>query len=490
MKVLFATSEVHPLIKTGGLADVSAGLPRALKNLRNDVRIILPAYRGVLEKIEKKKTVATISVSGARDSVQILETRLPSTTIKVYLVHAPWCFDRSEGPYVDSNGQDWPDNAQRFTLFARAAAILALNQADLDWQPDVVHCNDWQTGLIPPLLSQFSKRPATVFTVHNLAYHGLADRQTFQQLKLPAEWWSLHALEFHGGMSFIKGGLVFADWITTVSATYAKEIRTKQFGCGLEQLLEYRKHRLTGILNGVDYKTWSPGKDALIPQPYTARNLKLKIQNKLALQEHFGLTVGPDIPVFAHVGRLEEQKGIDLLLAALPKLRKRNMQIVIVGTGQPNLEEKLSQAAAQHSEKLGIHIGYDENLAHLLEAGADAFLMPSRFEPCGLNQMYSLRYGTLPIVRCTGGLADTVVDTTDTTLSNGTATGFVFRDASPQALLLAIERALTLYKQPNLWNKVMRVAMKQDFSWNRSAKHYMELYQGVLGEQPELEISV
>jgi starch synthase len=290
-------------------------------------------------------------------------------------------------------------------------------------------------------------------------------------------------------MSFIKGGLVFADWITTVSATYAKEIRTKQFGCGLEQLLEHRKHRLTGILNGVDYKTWSPGKDALIPQPYTARSMKLKFQNKLALQERFGLTVDPKIPVFAHVGRLEEQKGIDLVLAALPKLQKRNMQIIIVGTGQPRLEEELSRAAAQHPEKLGIHIGYDENLAHLLEAGADAFLMPSRFEPCGLNQMYSLRYGTLPIVRRTGGLADTVVDTTDTTLSDGTATGFVFRDASPQALLLAIERALALYKQPTLWNKVMRVAMKQDFSWSQSAKRYLELYQGVLREQLELRIS-
>ena len=489
MRILFATSEVHPFIKTGGLADVSAGLPRALKNLRNDVRIILPAYREVLQKIEKKKTVATIAVSGARDSVQILETRLPSTTIKLYLVHAPWCFDRTGGPYVDANGQEWPDNAQRFTLFARAAAILALNQADLDWQPDVVHCNDWQTGLMPPLLSQFSKRPATVFTVHNLAYHGLADRQTFQQLKLPAEWWSLHALEFHGDMSFIKGGLVFADWITTVSATYAKEIRTKQFGCGLEQLLEHRKHRLTGVLNGVDYKTWSPGKDALIPQPYTARSMKLKIQNKLALQDRFGLATDPKIPVFAHVGRLEEQKGIDLVLAALPKLQQRNIQIVIVGTGQPRLEEELSHAAARHPEKLGIHIGYDENLAHLLEAGADTFLMPSRFEPCGLNQMYSLRYGTLPIVRRTGGLADTVVDTTDTTLSDGTATGFVFRDASPQALLLAIERALALYKQPTLWNKVMRVAMKQDFSWGRSAKHYMDLYQGVLREQLALQIS-
>ncbi len=489
MKVLFATSEVHPLIKTGGLADVSAGLPRALKNLRNDVRIILPAYREVLQKVEKKKTVATISVAGARDPVQILETRLPATTVKLYLVHAPWCFDRTGGPYVDSKGLDWPDNAQRFTLFARVAAILALNQVGLDWQPDVVHCNDWQTGLIPALLSQSSKRPATVFTIHNLAYHGLTDWQTFQQLELPAEWWSLHALEFHGDMSFIKGGLVFSDWITTVSPTYAKEIRTKQFGCGLERLLEHRKHRLTGILNGVDYKTWSPGKDPLIPQPYTARNMQLKTQNKHALQEHFGLTVDTQIPVFAHVGRLEEQKGIDFLLAALPKLQQRNIQIVIVGTGQPRLEEELSHAAARHPEKLGIHIGYDENLAHLLEAGADTFLMPSRFEPCGLNQMYSLRYGTLPIVRRTGGLADTVVDTTDTTLADGTATGFVFRDARSQALLLAIERALALYKQPNLWHKVMRVAMKQDFSWGRSAQRYLELYQGVLQEQPGLRIS-
>ena len=313
--------------------------------------------------------------------------------------------------------------------------MLALNQAGLDWQPDLVHCNDWQTGLVPALLAQQRQRPATLFTIHNLAYQGLFDRKIFDSLSLPADWWSLDKLEFHHQLSFIKGGLVYADWITTVSPTYAREIRTPAFGCGLAGLLSHRKENLTGILNGVDYQVWSPNTDNLIVQKYTARTLERKLANKQALQKTFGLPQRADLPLLGHVGRLVEQKGLDLVLKLIPKLVKRSLQLVVLGTGQPKLETALRQAALKYPGQIAVRIEYDEQLSHLLEAGSDIFLMPSRFEPCGLNQIYSLRYGTPPIVRNTGGLADTIVDTNAATLADGSANGFSFDKISPTALL-------------------------------------------------------
>ena len=476
MKILFASSEAHPLIKTGGLADVSGALPKALHDLKQDVRLILPAYQSVLEKIGPARTLATLKLTAAAEPVQILQTTLPGTEVPVYLVAAPRSFERPGNPYTGPDGSDWPDNAQRFALFARAIVELAQDRIGLGWRPDLVHCNDWQTGLVPALLQLEKPRPATIFTIHNLAYQGLFDWTEFQDLLLPYDWWSMYALEFHGQLSFIKGGLVFADQLTTVSPTYAEEIRTPAFGYGLEGLLNYRAADLTGILNGADYEQWDPASDPLLEHHFNRRSLKGKAANKQTLQKAFGLPDAPKVPLFAHVGRLVEQKGIDLLLAILPALLQRPLQLIVLGTGQGQLETALRSAQAKFSTQLGVRIGYDEPLAHRIEAGADAFLMPSRFEPCGLNQIYSLRYGTLPIVRRTGGLADTVIDSNQAARDAGSATGFVFETAEPAALLAAIDRALGLYSQPKAWLRVVKAAMGQDYSWTRSARRYLELY--------------
>ncbi|HEB98954.1 MAG TPA: glycogen synthase GlgA [Thiotrichales bacterium] len=480
MKILFATSEAHPLIKTGGLADVSGALPRALRNLRHDLRLVLPAYRSVLEKVDDARPVATLEIAGAGEEVRLLETRLPHSQVKVWLVDAPACFDRPGNPYVGPDGHDWPDNAWRFAVFARALVEIARDRAGLGWRPDVLHANDWQTGLAPALLTLEPERPATVFTIHNLAYQGLFDRATFAALGLPAQWWHYEALEFHGQLSFIKGGLAFADQLTTVSPTYAEEICTPAFGYGLEGLLAHRREALTGILNGADYEHWNPGKDPHLPAHYNGRSLKGKAENKAALQREFNLPEEPGVPLLAHIGRLVEQKGVDLILDCLPALMEKRLQLVILGSGEAGLETALREAAAAHPDRIGVRIGYDEPLAHRIEAGADIFLMPSRFEPCGLNQIYSLRYGTVPVVRRTGGLADTVVDATEESLRDGTATGFQFDAAEAGALQAAIERALGLYAQPPVWRRIQAAGMRQDFSWKKSARRYTEIYQRAL----------
>ncbi len=470
MNILFASSEAHPLIKTGGLADVCGSLPRALKNAKQDVRLVLPAYPAAIRHAGKLTLTGTIDLPGANTPVRLLQGRLPGTRVKLYLIDAPRHFDRTGNPYTNASGKDWSDNAARFALFARAVCALALNQAGQDWQPDLVHCNDWQTGLVPALLTQAQKRPATVFTIHNLAYQGLFNRKTFESLDLPADWWSLDKLEFHQQLSFIKGGLVYADWITTVSPTYAEEICTPAFGCGLNGLLTHRQDTLTGILNGADYRVWSPAKDKLLPQTYTARTLEDKQVNKRALQKAFGLPELADTPLLGHVGRLVEQKGLDLVLKLIPELVKRQLQLVILGTGQAKLESSLRAAALAHPQQIAVRIEYDEKLSHLLEAGSDIFLMPSRFEPCGLNQIYSLRYGTPPVVRHTGGLADTVTD----------SNGFSFDKIDSAALLNAIDRALESYAETSGWQQLQRNGMAADFSWSRSARVYLELYEQVL----------
>ncbi|MBI5040019.1 MAG: glycogen synthase GlgA [Gammaproteobacteria bacterium] len=476
MKILFASSEAHPLIKTGGLADVSGALPKALRDLKQDVRLVLPAYQELLARAGHLTEVARLALTGSVEPVRVLEGVLPGSAVPVYLIDAPLCFDRPGNPYSGPDGKDWPDNAQRFAVFCRAIVELAQDRVGLNWRPDRVHCNDWQTGLVPALLSLETPRPATIFTVHNLAYQGLFDQAGFLALDLPSTWWSMHALEFHGHLSFIKGGLVFADALTTVSPTYAAEIRTPEFGCGLDGLLNQRAAQLTGILNGADYALWDPASDPLLDAHFSRQSLKGKDANKQALQQFFGLPTDARLPLFAHIGRLVEQKGIDLVLDILPELMRRPLQLAMLGSGQAAFEAALRAAQTVYPERLGIRIGYDEGLAHRIEAGADLFLMPSRFEPCGLNQIYSLRYGTLPIVRRTGGLADTVVDATPASLDAGTATGFVFDAATPEALLACIDRALRLYTQRTAWTRAIKNAMAQDFSWARSAQLYLKLY--------------
>lgn len=479
--ILFATSEVHPLIKTGGLADVSGALPVAVKALRRDIRIIMPAYRTAIENAGRVVRVATLRLEGVSTPIHILEGRLPGSSVIVWLIDSPQHFDRPGNPYLGPDGLDWPDNAQRFAVFARAVTAIALNEAGLSWQPDIVHCNDWQCGLIPALLALTPQRPATLFTIHNLAYQGLFPYSTFRDLKLPDSLWSMYTMEFHNKFSFIKGGLVYADMLTTVSPTYAREICTPDYGCGLDTLLTFRSDRLTGILNGVEYGQWNPAKDDYIAQQYNVFTLRHKTANKLDLQHRAGLPEDSDIPLIGLIGRLVAQKGFDLLLDVLPELMRQSVQIVLLGSGEDTLEKSFRQAVSMYPRQLSAHIGFSEALAHQIEGGADMFLMPSRYEPCGLNQIYSLRYGTVPIVRRTGGLADTVVDATDDAIRNGTASGYVFDEPTSTALTDAVNRALTDYAEyPRIWKKLVFNGMQQDFSWRRSARQYITLYQQAL----------
>jgi starch synthase len=475
-KILFASSETHPLIKTGGLADVAGSLPVALADLEQDIRIIMPNYADI-KNCEPGRYLCSVRVNNC--DVNLLETRLPEANVIVWLVDYSPFFNVPGNPYLDETGKPWPDIGDRFALFCRIIVEVAMNRAYLDWKPDVVHCNDWQTGLVPALLSLEDHRPATLFTIHNMAYQGLFPGNAYTLLNLPGQLWHPDGLEYHGMLSFIKGGLRFADRITTVSPTYAEEIQKPEFGYGLEGLLSYRRDALSGIINGIDTSVWNPEKDDYISQNYSAKTLAAKQQNKAALQEQLGLPVNPDLPLFALIGRLVDQKGIDLVLSCLPEMTNLPLQFALLGSGDKSIELKLQEFARLYPEKFAITIGYNERLAHQIEAGADIFLMPSRFEPCGLNQMYSQRYGTIPIVRKTGGLADTVVDSLPESMKNGTASGLVFNDAVPAGLLEAIKRSLILYADKPAWKKIQRNAMSKDFSWLNSASQYLALYREI-----------
>ncbi len=482
-KILFSSSEVHPLIKTGGLADVSGSLPIALRQQGHDIRIIMPAYRKCLEKLDKIYTIATIKLEGFHLPIEILQSTLPGTDVTLWLVHSPQHFDREGGPYSAPSGEDWEDNAARFTLFSRAVAALAMNQAGLDWQPDVLHCSDWQTALTPALIADLPNRPVTVFTIHNLAYQGLFSREIFDALDLPETFWQSEGLEFYGLLSLIKGGLIYADHITTVSPTYAKEICSYEFGYGLEGLLSLRakQGRLSGILNGIDNNEWNPETDSYLTKTYSIKNIRNKFINKSSLQKYFGLPEKENILLIGLISRLVSQKGIDLTLDAVTKLLESgaNIQLACLGSGAADYEQDLRVLRARFPDKVGVDIGYNEVLAHQIEAGSDVFLMPSRFEPCGLNQLYSLRYGTLPIVRNTGGLADTVVDATENNRKNGTATGFKFDESTAEALEETIYRTLELFQRPRIWRKMMIMAMEQNYSWEQSADAYVKLYESL-----------
>lgn len=479
-KILFASSEVHPLVKTGGLADVSASLPIALRQSGQDVRIILPAYRQCLEALTEIRTVATIKLDGFHSPIEILESILPDSDVPLWLVHSPEHFDRDGGPYGKAGEGDWPDNAARFALFSRAIVALATNQAGLDWQPDLLHCNDWQTGLALALIYDVPNRPATIFTIHNLAYQGLYSRDVFDMLDLPKIFWHSDSLEFYDLLSFMKGGLVYADHVTTVSPTYAKEICTYEFGYGLEGLLSERaaEGELTGILNGIDHNEWNPASDPHISKAYSVETLRNKLENKADIQRYFSLPEKEEVLVMGLVSRLVSQKGIDITLGAVSSLLEAgaDIQLVCLGSGEPSYEQDLRVLRARFPDKVGVQIGYSEPLAHKIEAGADVFLMPSRFEPCGLNQLYSLRYGTLPVVRNTGGLADSVVDANEENRKSEIATGFKFEDSTPEALEKCLLRAIDLFQRPRIWRKTVITAMKQNYSWKKSAKRYEKLY--------------
>lgn len=485
LRILVASSEAHPLIKTGGLADVAASLPAGLRQLGHDARLILPAYPRAVRQLRDPQTLCEFIITGSLAPVRILEGLHPDHDLPVYLVDAPDHFSREGNPYTDLSGRDWGDNAERFLLFCRVVALIAQGAPMIHWRPDVLHANDWQTGLAPALMSDQSTLPARIFTIHNLAYQGLFDRATFDRIGLPPVLWSLSGLEFHQRLSFIKGGIAFSDRVNTVSPTYANEIRTPRFGCGLDGLLRQIGNRFSGILNGIDYAEWNPAADPLILQPYDRDNFALKMENKLDVQRAFGLPRSEESFVLGYIGRLVEQKGVDLILAVLPELlRDPRLQIVMAAAGERQIEQALLDIAARHPRQVGVFIGYDETRAHRIEAGCDSFLMPSRFEPCGLNQIYSLRYGSPPIVHRTGGLADTVVHATPDTLANGTATGFLFDEPQPAALLHAIQQALRLYRDdPDGWRRLAITGMSQDLSWEASARQYLALYTDAIAER-------
>lgn len=471
-KILFASSEVHPLIKTGGLADVAGSLPRALADLSQDIRIILPNYQSL--KTEEVHFISTIRVNN--QDVNILETQLPDSNVKVWLVDCPSMFDTPGNPYLDETGTPWNNIAHRFALFCRVIVEVSMNRAHLNWQAEVIHCNDWQTGLVPALLSIESNKPTTVFTIHNLAYQGMFPEDIFTELNLPREIWHHNGVEFHNMLSFIKGGLNYANQITTVSPTYALEIQTTEFGYGLEGLLSHKHEILKGIINGMDLEQWNPETDISISEPYNIDSLEKKIINKTSLQARFSLPVNKSVPLFGLISRLVEQKGIDLIIDCLTEMVEMPIQFVLLGSGDKSVELKLLEFARLYPKKIAITIGYDEALAHQIEAGVDIFLMPSRFEPCGLNQMYSQRYGTIPIVRETGGLADTIEDALPKSLTKNNATGISFKEASSGALLESIKRAMLLFNDKKTWKKIQISAMEKDFSWKNSAKQYLDLY--------------
>ncbi len=476
MKILFAASEVFPFAKSGGLADVAGSLPVALKKLGHDVRVILPRYRSADHAgIPLHETGVRIQVRVGDRMVQagLLLSTLPSD-VPVYLVRYDPYFDR-DSLYGTDEG-DYPDNSFRFIFFSRA--VLESMKA-LGFFPDVLHLNDWQTGLAAFLLhsgkagSPFA-RVSTLFTIHNLGYQGVFWRHDLPFTGLGWESFTPDGIEFFGKINFLKAGLVGADLLTTVSRKYAEEIQTPEFGFGLDGVLRKRSRDLFGILNGVDYSLWNPETDRLLPARYSAEDLEGKKECKKALLETFGLKARLGRPLFGCVSRLTDQKGFDLITEIAREWAERDLALVVLGSGDRKYQDRLTRLSVEFPENIGVRIAYDDRLAHWIEAGSDFFLMPSRYEPCGLNQMYSLRYGTIPIVRATGGLDDTITEFCGTTLRGN---GFKFSGASPSQLLETIERALSVYRDDGLFPKLIGNAMACDFSWIRSAREYEKLYQ-------------
>jgi len=476
MRIAMISSECEPYAKTGGLADVAGSLPAALMHAGVDARVLVPGYKQVMEGVKSKGRLAAFPALGDMPASQILAGKLPSG-VPLMIVDCPRLYDRPGGPYQDSSGADWPDNAVRFGLLSYVGAVLSGAASPISWRPRLIHCNDWQTGLAPAYLHFMpGDKARSLMTIHNLAYQGVFPPTTGSRLGLPPSSFAPDGVEYYGNMSFLKAGLYYADHITTVSPNYAQEIQTPEFGYGLDGLLRHRAAALRGILNGIDPREWNPARDAHIAQPYSAGRLAGKAAGKAALQADAGLPAAPGVLLAGVVSRLVTQKGLDLLLEALPALLELPLQLALIGTGEPRFEQALQELARQHPDRLAVRIGYDEVHAHRLIAGADLFLMPSRFEPCGLTQLYSLRYGTVPLVHRVGGLADTVVDADDAALADGRATGIVFDAPNSATLLHAVTRALGLYRNKRRWRQMMQTGMKQDFSWQHSAADYQRLY--------------
>ena len=483
LRVLAVASELFPLIKTGGLADVTGALPLALRPFGVDVRTLLPAYPRVKDALPDAEPVAEID--GLFGGPARLLAATAPTGASLLLLEAGHLYDRPGGPYQAPDGRDWPDNAFRFAALAWVAREVALGRAG-GWQPDLVHAHDWQTGLAPAYLALAGgTRPRTVMTIHNLAFQGQVDPALREALRLPPEAWSVDGVEYYGAVGFLKAGLYYADRITTVSPTYAREIRTPVQGMGLDGLLRHRARDLVGILNGIDEGVWDPARDPLLPTTYDSQDLTGRTAAKAELMRRLGLEEATQGFLLGVVSRLSWQKGLDLLLATLPDFLERGGRLALLGAGDPDLEAGFRSAAAAHPGRVGCFFGYDEALAHLVQAGSDAVLVPSRFEPCGLTQLCALRYGALPIVARVGGLADTVVDANATALADGVATGFCFAPVTAEALMDALDRALALFADRPVWQAMQRRAMTREVGWEGPARAYARLYESLVnGDRP------
>lgn len=491
MDVLFATSELAPFAKTGGLADVSAALPAALSELGHTSAVIMPAYREAIECGQQNKRLDVrfeVPIGGRLAAGRALESRLPNSDVPVYLVEQDDYFDR---PHLYGEpDHDYKDNCERFTFFCRA--VIELIRL-LDLKVDVLHCNDWQTGLIPAYLNIEHRTRgeyqdvACILTIHNIAYQGQFWHWDMLITGLDWKYFNWRQMEFWGKLNFLKTGLVFADAINTVSPRYAAEIQAAPLGCGLENVVAHRQNVLGGILNGVDYSIWNPITDPHLTTNYGDSDWQIgKAACKRALGDCLGLPVSPDVPLIGMIGRLADQKGVDLVASVLDQwLRSEDAQWVVLGRGDTNYMELFRAQAQQHPNRIAASMEFSDQLAHQIEAGADIFLMPSRFEPCGLNQLYSLKYGTVPVVRATGGLVDTIVDVNEKTVSDGTATGFQFQPYRPSSLDEALRRATTAFRQPQIWEMIVQNGMRQDWSWTRSAQEYVRFYRNILAKRKQ-----
>ena len=479
MNVLSVTPEIYPLIKTGGLADVAGALPLALAGKGVAMRTLVPGYPAVMGAFKKKKAVlAYTDLQGGKASVHAAEI----AGLDILVLDAPHLFERPGGPYGDAAGADWQDNWRRFAALGRVGADIAAG-AIAGYVPDIVHAHDWQSAMTPAYM-RYGKAAGTpsVVTVHNLAFQGQFAAGIFDGLGLPPQAMSIDGVEYYGGVGFLKAGLQAASAITTVSPTYAQEIRTPEFGMGLDGLITQRAGDLYGIVHGIDVEVWNPASDPHLAASYTARTLKARGANKRAVEERFSLQ-GDQSPLVCVVSRLTWQKGIDLLAAAVDDLVAVGVRLAVLGAGDAGLEGMLLAAAARHRGRVGVVIGYNEGLSHLMQGGADAIVIPSRFEPCGLTQLYGLRYGCVPAVARTGGLADTVIDANEAALSAGVATGFQFAPNDGAALLHAMRRLHEAYRDPVMWAAIQRQGMKADVSWDQSAEKYVALYAKLLSKK-------
>jgi len=476
MQALSVASEIFPLVKTGGLADVAGALPVALAGKGVAMRSLVPGYPVVMDALGRKKAVLQYrDLQGGKATVHAARVG----ALDLFVLDAPHLFDRPGGPYGDSSGHDWPDNWRRFAALSRVGGDLAAG-AVAGYRPDVVHAHDWQAAMTPAYM-RYGKAAATpsVMTVHNLAFQGRFGAGIFDELGLPAEAMSLDGIEYYGGVGYLKAGMQAASAITTVSPTYAQEIRTPEFGMGLDGLVNLRAADLHGIVNGIDTEIWNPATDSHLAATYTARSLKSRERNRVAIEERFGLERDSG-PLACIVSRLTWQKGIDILASVADRIVATGTRLAVLGSGDAGLEGALLAAAARHRGRIGVVIGYDEALSHLLQGGSDAILIPSRFEPCGLTQLYGLRYGCVPVVARTGGLADTVIDANEAAVSAGAATGFQFAPDSGHALLHAVDRMVELHQNRVIWASIQRQGMKADLSWDRSAEKYAGLYRSLL----------